>query len=293
MRRIAARLAVTAMVAASALAGASSAIAAPHQAGAATPRFYYLSLGDSLAQGIQPSASGDVETRAGYPDQLFTALRPGNPLLHLVKLGCPGETTQTMLKGGICTYRTGSQLRQAVAFLRSHPQRVQLVTIDIGANDLNPCVVLPTLNQIVRCLEKVIPQTVKNLATIIGTLRAATPNPIKIIGMNYYDPELANYLKGTAAGRTLAQDSVALVQAFDNDLTAVYTKFKVPVADVFTAFHTGDFKDKVLLPAFGMVPKDVAYICSYTWECTKFQDEHANRVGYATIASAFLAANFG
>ena len=73
----------------------------------------------------------------------------------------------------------------------------------------------------------------------------------------------------------------------------MFTKFKVPVADVFTAFQTADFTHKVLLPAFGMVPRDVAYICSYTWECTKFQDEHANRVGYATIASAFLAANFG
>ena len=72
-----------------------------------------------------------------------------------------------------------------------------------------------------------------------------------------------------------------------------FTKFKVPVADVFTAFQTADFTHKVLLPAFGMVPRDVAYICSYTWECTKFQDEHANRVGYAAIASAFLAANFG
>jgi lysophospholipase L1-like esterase len=293
MRRITASLAVTAMVAASALAGTASAVAAQHRAGAATPRFYYLSLGDSLSQGVQPSPKGDVETTAGYPDQLFTALRPGNPLLHLVKLGCPGETTQTMLKGGICTYRTGTQLKQAVAFLKTHPGHVQLVTIDIGANDLNPCVVLPTIQKIAACLSKVIPKVVKNLTTIMGTLRAATATPVKIIGMNYYDPELAFWLKGTKAARDLAKASVTLVQAFNQQLTAIYSQFKAPVADVFTPFHTADLKHKVVLPAFGVVPRNVAYICSYTWECTPFQDEHANRVGYAVIATAFLAKDLG
>jgi hypothetical protein len=37
-----------------------------------------------------------------------------------------------------------------------------------------------------------------------------------------------------------------------------------------------------------MIPRDVAYICSLTWECTKFHNEHANRLGYAVIASTFL-----
>jgi lysophospholipase L1-like esterase len=291
MRRIAAVLAVASVVTTAALTGALPALAA-HHAAKATPRFYYLSLGDSLSQGVQPSSSGaDVETKAGYPDQLFTALHMGNPFLHLVKLGCPGETTKTMIKGGICTYKLGSQLAQAAAFLKNHAGKVQLVTIDIGANDLNPCVALTDINKIVKCLEKVIPVAVKNLATILATLRAASSAAFRMIGMSYYVPELAGWLKGTKAARTLAKDSIALGQAFNNDLGQVYAKFSVDVADVFNAFQTTDFKDRVILPAFGSVPKDVAYVCFYTWECApppRGPNEHANRLGYGVIANAFL-----
>src|SRR5262249_61383252 len=112
--------------AAAAMAGGAPALAAPHGATATTANSFYLSLGDSLAQGVQPNAQGvSVETDQGYPDQLFTALRLGNPTLKLVKLGCPGETTGTMIKGGICTYSLGSQLKQAAAFLHTHRGHVQ------------------------------------------------------------------------------------------------------------------------------------------------------------------------
>src|SRR5262249_22556110 len=163
-------------------------------------------------RGVQPSASGDVETGQGYPDQLFTGLQLGNPNLHLIKFGCPGETTKSMIKGGICTYKAGSQLNQAVRFIKNHPGHVQLVTIDIGANDLNPCVTLTDPAQLVKCLEKVIPVAVTNLGTIMAKLRAAGPT-VNIIGMNYYVPELAGWLKGTPAAKSLAEASIALGKA--------------------------------------------------------------------------------
>ena len=104
------------------------------------PATYYLALGDSLSQGVQPDAAGtSVETEQGYPDQLYAMLHPGQPALQLVKLGCPGETTATMIHGGICRYRGGSQLAAAVAFLNAHRGQVRLVTIDIGANDPEDC----------------------------------------------------------------------------------------------------------------------------------------------------------
>jgi len=289
MRRIAAILAVATLATTAAVSAGLPALAAHH--GSAAAKFFYVSLGDSLAQGVQPNSAGtNVETTAGYPDQLFTALRPGNPLLHLVKLGCPGETTATMINGGLCTYKQPSQLAQAVAFLKHH-QHIQLITIDIGANDLNPCVALPTLPDIVKCLNKVIPVALKNLATIMATLRGATSTPIQIIGMNYYVPQLAFWLKGTPAAKQLAQASITLGQAFGNALAGVYTKFGAQVADVFKAFHTAAFKTMVTLPAFGSVPKDVAELCSLTWQCVappRGPNEHANRVGYAIIANAFL-----
>jgi lysophospholipase L1-like esterase len=288
MRRIAASLVVTALVAASAVAAAAPALATHRPAGTATQKSYYLSLGDSLAQGVQPTDNGtDVETQAGYANQLFTALRMTNPTLRLFKYGCPGETTKTMIKGGICSYPAGSQLAQAAEFLKTH-HRVQLVTIDIGANDLNPCVVLKTLQQIAACLSKVVPQTLKNLTTIMATLRAASPTPVEIVGMNYYVPELAEWLLGTPTARAIAKASVTLGKGFGNALAQVYAAFKAPTADVYDAFHTAQFSQRVLVPPFGVIPRDVAYVCALTWECTKFHNEHANRLGYGVIAKAFL-----
>src|SRR5690242_3340552 len=132
MRRISATIAVATVAATLAMAGGPPAFAAHRASSHTTTATYYLSLGDSLAQGVQPNSSGvSVETNQGYPNQLFTALHTANPMLKLVKLGCPGETTGTMMNGGICSYSQGSQLAQAAAFLASHKNKVQLVTIDI------------------------------------------------------------------------------------------------------------------------------------------------------------------
>src|SRR5215831_2696177 len=294
MRRIVTTIAVaTVVVATGAMAGGVPALATSHGAKATTASSFYLSLGDSLAQGVQPNAQGvSVPTKQGYPDQLFTALRLGNPTLKLVKLGCPGETTTSMIKGGICSYPAGSQLKQAAAFLASHKGHVQLVTIDIGANDLNPCLALTNINAIVVCLQGVFPQIQANLTTIMNTLTTAGGSGVPpIIGMTYYDPELANWLKGTPAAKTLAKDSIVLAEAFGNLLSGVYTAFGAKVADVFKTFHTTQFAARVTLPAFGTVPKDVGYICSYTWMCAAppvGPNIHANRLGYAVIANTFL-----
>lgn len=297
MRRIAATIAVATVAATVAMAGGAPAFAS-HRASGTTTATYYLSLGDSLAQGVQPNSSGtSVETNQGYPNQLFTALHTSSPTLKLVKLGCPGETTGTMINGGICTYTKGSQLAQAKAFLASHRGEVKLVTIDIGANDLNPCLGLPTINQIVVCLEGVFPTIQKNLTAIMNTLTTASGSGVPpIIGMTYYDPELANWLKGDPASKTLAKDSIALAQAFGNLLSGVYTAFGAKVADVFTAFHTTQFAARVTLGQFGKVPKAVAYICTYTWECAAppvGPNIHANILGYGIIANTFLDTYLG
>jgi hypothetical protein len=60
---------------------------------------------------------------------------------------------------------------------------------------------------------------------------------------------------------------------------------------VFTAFRTKDFRDKVNTPAFGVVPLNVATLCSYTWMCAPppvGPNEHANVLGYGVIANTFF-----
>src|SRR5262245_21589973 len=108
---------------------------------AASKATYYVSLGDSLAQGYQPiggppSPESPPGYNHGYADELFKLVRHRYTQLREVKLGCGGESTVTFRTGGICTYDHGSQLAEAVAFLQEHTGEVAFVTIDLGANDV-------------------------------------------------------------------------------------------------------------------------------------------------------------
>ena len=195
---VAAVAAVAALTACSGPAPSNPAPPASNPAPAkAPPATYYLALGDSLAQGVQPNAAGvSVMTGDGYPDQVYAALHPSRPGLKLVKLGCPGETTASMINGGICRYRDGSQLAAAVAFLQAHRGRVLLVTLDIGANDPEHCGGEPGLGQLAKCAVTDIPGAVDHLGTIMARLKAAAGPGVRIVGMNYYLPALAEWRSG-------------------------------------------------------------------------------------------------
>ncbi|MDE2059797.1 MAG: SGNH/GDSL hydrolase family protein [candidate division NC10 bacterium] len=244
---------------------------------------YYVSLGDSLAAGFQPTGS----FAQGYADQLFTALRAKTSGLQHVKLGCFGETTVTMITGGVCSYRHGSQLNEAVAFLQRHQGSVALITIDIGANDVNCSITMPLD---MRCITDASAAVETNLPSILTALRAAAGPGVPIVGMNYYDPFLAFWLQGEG-GRAAATDSRQAFLKFNDTLDTIYKAAGSPVADVEGAFSTTDFATKVVSPDFGTVPLNVARICQWTWMCTPAPlgpDIHANTEGYGVIAGAFL-----
>jgi lysophospholipase L1-like esterase len=299
MRRPVAVVAMTVLVAAvvAAIAVATTrpaGTASPHHRRVRPPVSYYLSLGDSLSRGVQPNSAGaSVPTDRGYPDQLYGMLRPGDPGLRLVKLGCSGETTATMIHGGVCSYPGGSQLAAAVRFLRAHRGRVALVTIDIGANDPNACITHLSLGKIASCVSSAIPDTAGHLATIMRALRGAGGSKLRVIGMSYYTPELAAWRDGLA-GQVIARLSERLAAALNSVLTSTYTAFGARVADVSGAFSSGDFTSQVTRPALGTVPRNVALICSWTWACApppRGPNEHANAAGYRVIASAFRRAD--
>ena len=247
---------------------------------------YYLSIGDSLAQGVQPNSAGQsVITNQGYADDLYSLERFQVRGLQLAKLGCPGETTTTMITGGVCAnvYQSGNQLSDAVAFLQTH--RVSFVTIDIGANNVDGCLSGATVDQ--TCVVNGLTAAGHDLPIILGALRAAAPG-VPIFAMNYYDPFLAAWLQG-AAGHVLAQQSVALAGTFNALLGGIYGAFSVPVADVSTAFQTTNFN---LIPFVGL-PVNVAAVCSLTWMCAPAPvgpNIHANRLGYWLIATTFAKA---
>jgi lysophospholipase L1-like esterase len=298
VRRVAHLLAV-AGTAAVALALACAGCTSGATARQARPRVsYYLSLGDSLSQGVQPDAAGaSVPTQQGYANRLYAELRRGDPGLRLVKLGCSGETTHTMINGGICRYPGGSQLAAAVSFLRApaHRGRVSLITIDIGANDPDSCVTRSTFGSAVSCIARSFPDTLTNLRKIMSALRAAGGSRVRIIGMSYYVPTLAQWRKGLL-GEALARASEAVVVGYNRLLTGVYTAYGARVANVFSAFHSGDFSGSVTVRGIGSLPPNVAAICRWTWECAsapRGPNEHADAAGYDVIAQAFRHADLG
>ena len=258
---------------------------------------YYLALGDSLAWGTQPNSSGtDVKSGHGYADDLAAYLRgDGSPNLDFVDLACPGETTGTMLNGGCSDLSTSGQSytvqeTAAVAFLRAHPNARILVTLDIGANNVDDCTDGLTLD--VSCVQQGTDTEATQLPEILAGLKAAAGTQVRFVGMNLYNPFLAGWLLG-AGGQTLAWNSAELSVVFNQTVDKAFAAADVPVADVSDAFESTDFTDTATV--YGeTVPVNVANICNWTWVCATATsatgpDIHANDTGYAVIADTFEA----
>jgi lysophospholipase L1-like esterase len=238
---------------------------------------YYLSLGDSLAQGYQPiggpwSPLGFPGYNQGYADQLLKLVRDPNEQLRLVKLGCGGETTTTMIVGAPwCGFPAGSQLAEATAFLRSHRGEIAFVTIDIGGND----VIHPDGGGVAAIAA--------NLPVILAQLRDAAGLGVPIVGMNYYGLPLPGIWFETHDLAAL-QAGIAGLVAFNDFLEGIYGTAGDPVADVEGAFSTTD------TTLVNGVPLDVLRVCELTWLCTPpphGPDIHFNTDGYGVAAQAF------
>ena len=248
---------------------------------ASAPPTYYLALCDSLAIGIQPSAKGDVPTKQGYVDDLFAVFRTRIPGLELKKLGCSGETTTSMIQGGICSYPEGNQLAAAVDFLETH--QIALITLDIGANDIDHCISVSGIDP--ACVEAASTAVSSNLPQILVELRTAAGLSVPVVAMNYYDPFLAAWTL-VADGQALAKESVVATTAFNTILETAFQTFSIPVADVAGAYRIADFTP---IP-FINLPVNVFLTLQWTWMGAPppfGPDVHPNAVGYAIIAGAF------
>src|SRR5256712_7685837 len=179
----------------------------------------YLALGDSVAFGYNPlvfnSNPTDTDAYIGYPEVLSK---------HVVNASCSGETSGSLIVGppdnGCAGFRsvaplhvgyTGTQLGFAVAYIRAHPD-TQLVTIDIGANDL--FVLLRTCAGSSSCFAAGFPVMLStlasNLTTIYGPLRAAGFRG-HLVPLTYYVTDYDD------------QNAAAALGAINNGVAAVTT----------------------------------------------------------------------
>ena len=299
---------VTWIVAAVFLFGTLTVLWPTHRASAtATPKVL-LALGDSLAAGYEPSFGTSlppINPSSGYRDGGFPGSYAADLAstrgLRLVDLGCPGETTASMLGTPAqrqcarlysAEFAAHSQLGAAETFLSRNTGQVALVTIDVGVNDLLHCV--STSQVSAACLQKNNVATQRNLAgilrSLIASLHRSDPRG-RVVAMNYYDPFLGlAYSPGSTQGTKLALASLAATNAFNVELSDTYRNFAVSVANIAGAFRTNT---ALPLAHYGgkVLPLDVISICKLTWMCPvqsqHGRDIHPNLAGYRTIAGAF------
>lgn len=284
----------------------------------------YLSLGDSLAVGVQPDESdGELdETPHGYTDALYTSLYDEDSTLHHERMGCGGEDTTTITTGELehCDYGEGSQLAEAEAFLAEHDGSVDLITLGIGANNFTDCVEIEEdgddveVNVDEDCVDEGMDTLRSDIPQITDRLRDAAGSDVQIIGMTYYNPFLAAIMldedpeegegfteedaeeiaidedpEPDPNGDTeeLAEYSVDVLGELNEELDSAYTANNIDLADVATAFEVDNFD----IPADSdtEMPTNVQMLCDFTWMCNMDvgPDIHTNEAGATEIAEVF------
>jgi lysophospholipase L1-like esterase len=241
----------------------------------------YVALGDSLAAGYQP---GGAELRdTAYPALTAARLSAAGDELSLENLGCSGETTTSLVKGGKCDFAAGSQLEQAEKLLEGRVD-VALVTIDIGGNDLLRCV-RGGAQIDTACVKAGVGTVEKNLPAILERLRTAAGADVPVLVVGYYNPWLAakaldQPVKGVdAAAKAYTGLSAAIEAAAERSGTTF-----VSLDD---AFSTNDTTPTTINGR--SVPENAAKICTLTNICTA-ADIHLTDEGAATVARVLAKA---
>lgn len=263
-----------------------STVAAGLQAPPATT--YYVAVGASESLGVQPTAVShrSVPTDDGYANALVAMERSRWPGLQLVHFGCPGITAhEALFGGGPCTFAAGTEIRAATDFLQRHRGKTVLATVDLGFNDVWPCLAHHTVDA--ACVTAALADISEVLPVTLHDLRAAGGPGMKVVGLLHNDPCLASYLHGSA-GQAFSAAALTVFDRFNTLLSAVYARAGVLVANVPAAFGIGA-PTTAALGAHRMVPLDVAKVCSLTWMCRE-RNLHPNAAGYQVIADAIAAA---
>lgn len=267
---------VTAASAVLLLASSTTAGAHPHAAGRPAP--YYVAIGASESVGVQPEPwdRHGVRTDEGYADDLTRMEQSRWPGLQLVDYGCPGITAQGALDGvGDCHYADGSEVATAVAFIRAYPDDVAFVTVDLGFNDIWPCLAHHVVDD--GCVDAALPRISSAIRTVLAELRDAGGQDLLIVGLQHADPYVADALFGRVG---FARRTVTVFDRLNEVLASAYGAAGAVVARV---------------PASsGRVAglRAVEKTCTRTWMCID-HNIHPTAAGYRVIADAIADAIAG
>jgi lysophospholipase L1-like esterase len=279
-------------------------------AGAAKVGSTYLALGDSLAYGYHQAqfqselkSKGFVEPATfndGYNDVFAGILKFVNPKLEYINDGCPGETTETFIKGSgafgpnYCAGGptggpfpkvflhhpyAGTQLEDALAILKANPN-VSPISIDMGSNDVLqflehtcgfPATYTCTEAQVIAEFGHI----AANVGYILTQLHAAAPNA-QIIFVGAYNP-YPTVLPPPGGDVT--------TKALDSAIASVVAS--VPGASYVDNLRVFNFAGTHGKPETGDIPT----ICAFTAMCpggvfspaSPEADIHPTKLGYAVM----------
>lgn len=255
---------------------------------AAAPRIpTYLALGDSLAYGMQighikaEMKAGNVDAASfdtGYVNRLAAKFTSSIPGLHVVDLGCPGETTTSFIYGP-CAFATdgkpfgnkplpmhvaykGAQLLAGLRYIRDKSYDIKFITITIGINDLRAdelqCGSSPDFKT---CFRNKWPKTEKNISRnlniILYNVRHAAPHT-KIAVMTYYNWLAIRHPSSSIEVR---------------QLNRIITRSAQSIGAI--TVHT--------FPSFNQSGK----LCDLSLYCGPTKDLHPTNAGYELIADLF------
>ncbi len=257
---------------------------------AADTTMYYVSLGDSYAQGFQPGTVGNSETLNGFSDKLSQLLSSDGHAMTLENFGCGRVNSTTILTKLGCRFPaedgvrhpTTSQAVAATNFITAHPGQIGLITIAIGINDFDRCHDFERT-----CIRRTLRDThlSSNLTKLSMALRNAAGTQVPILAITYPDPFLGRWLH-PGHQRHIANRSVQMYRSIINPrIAAGLASANVTVVDITAASsaYVAQSNTQTLAP-YGVIPTSVARVCQLTWFCSR-GDIHATDAGYALIAS--------
>lgn len=286
---------VTGLALAAALYGLVAQFSVHAGAASSTPGFY-LDLGGSSSLGYEPTGSltkdgqlFDKPSNNGYANDVVK-LEASNISLTLTKLGCPGETVATLLgEKDHCYKLPVTQMLLALKFLTAHQDDTGIVSVDIGFNDVQPCI--ETADVEVQCVDAAKQLVMTDLPRVLAKLKSAAGPNVHFVGLEYPDPFLARFLL-SASERSYATQTLNVITELNQDLTGIYDRAGVGIVDVPAAFSSSDTASTKMSDG-DEVPKNVAEICAYTFMCRAYPwgpDDHPNNLGYELIAKAMVRA---
>jgi hypothetical protein len=253
-----------------------------------TTSAFYLDIGASASVGVQPTLAFPYgqPTSSGYANDLVAIEAAKGISLRLDQVGCPGETTTTMIYGGDhCYVSPDSQLSAAILFLHTHQDESGVVTIDLGFNNVVHC--LRRASDAKACVDEGFAHLGVELPQILTDLQSVAGPDVTFIGVGHYDPYLAKSLDGLV-GKLHATRSLQDIGHLNDILSDTFHSHGIAVADVASVFQSGDVTPTALA-GIGVVPRNVANICTMTWMCQPppvGPNLHPNDLGYQEIALA-------